>query len=519
MKSVFLLAAATLVAAGCADQPALFPGTPEPAPRVVLPAGDLAVYEQDTVTLDVRGDGAARAQLLVLDSAGAVLWRSEEAPVRGAAAAVPVSGVGIGVPRGAVLRVTGALVTRDGERYYASDDTAAVRTLSAAATRAMRIFAGRRVRAWSGSNAPADLVAAPELGLAFYANTPQGLIGTLELSGNGGLREPVAAGAAPAKLAYSRGVLAALSADGGEVSFLRAGPEGLSPERRTLLPALEIEADTSFLAAARPAGRTLALACAPGCDAPVAVIPSALVVLKGTAGAAPGVVRIVPADSTAPSRLVLPGHESAVRGDSAVALAVFTPMAPDGSRRLLQSRAGASRCLSASLPDVVALAPDGRLYAGSAATPPPCGPGTRIVRLDSALSGAPAVSALAVRNTLAEARLGAVGDLQLSDDGTRLLVRGDSAVLVTDADLRVLGTLPVTGATAVAWLRGAGAPARIAVADSTGVAVYDAARLTRLVHIPVGRTARPLVFVHRAEEDVLAAPIAGGFVVARVPAP
>jgi len=27
------------------------------------------------------------------------------------------------------------------------------------------------------------------------------------------------------------------------------------------------------------------------------------------------------------------------------------------------------------------------------------------------------------------------------------------------------------------------------------------------------------VFVHRADEDVLAAPIAGGFVVARVPAP
>lgn len=519
MKSVFLLAAAALVAAGCADQPALFPGTPARPPRVVLPAGDLALYEQDTVTLDVRGEGAVRAQLLVLDSAGSVVWRSEEAPVLGTAAAVPVSGMGSGVPRGAVMRVTGSVVTKDGERYYASDDTAAVRTLSASATRTIRIFAGRRVRAWSGSYVPADLVAAPDLGLAFYANTPLGAIGTLELSESGVLLAAVAAGAAPAKLAYSRGLLAALSADGGEVSFLRAGPEGLSPARRTLLPALEIEADTSFLAAARPAGRTLALACAPGCDAPVAVIPSALLVLKGTAGAAPGVVRIVPADSTAPSRLVLPGHESAVRGDSAVTLAVFTPAAPGGARRLLQSRAGASRCLSASLPDVVALAPDGRLYAGSAATTPPCGPGTRVVRLDSALSGAPAVSALGVRNTLAEARLGAVADLQLSDDGTRLLVHGDSAVLVTDADLRVLGTLPVTGATAVAWLRGAGAPARIAVADSTGVGVYDPAHLTRLVHIPVGRTAGPLVFLHRAAGDVLAAPIAGGFVVARVPAP
>lgn len=519
MKRAFLIAAAALAAAGCTDQPALFPGTPARPPRVVLPAGEISVYEQDTVLIDVRGDGGARAQLLALDSAGTIVWRSEEAPVTGGSAAVPVSDVGSGVVRGAVIRVTGAVVTAGGERFYASDDTTAVRTLSESASRPMRVFTGRRVRLVCGAQ-PSDLVAAPHLGRAYYAVPAQGVVGALDVSEGGRLAGVTEAGAAPAQLAFAGGVLAALSSDGGELSFLRAEAGGLTLIRRTLLPALEIEADTTFVAAARPAGRALALACAPGCDAPVAVVPSALVVLKGSAGVAPGVVRIVPAaDSAAAPRLVLPGYETAVRGDSAATMVVFTPTAPDGTRRLLQRRTGASRCLSTSLPDLVALSGDGRLYAASGASTPPCGPGTRIVRVDTVLSEAPGVSALGVRNTLAEARLGPVAELQLSDDGSRLLVRGDSGVAITDADLRVLGTISVPGVTAATWLRGAGAPARIAVADSTGVSVYDAARMTRLAHLSIGNTAGPIVFMRHAGGDVVAAPIAGGFVVAKVTAP
>ncbi len=518
MKRV-ILAAAALVAAGCTDQPALFPNTPERPPRVVLPAGEIAVYEQDTVVIEVRGDGAVRAQLLALDSAGAILWRSEEAPITGAAAAVPVSDVGITVPRGTAIRVTGSVVTAGGERFYASDDTTAVRTLAGSASRTMRLYAGRRVRLGSGVHA-SDLVAAPELGVAFYAVPAEGSIGALDLLDGGKLLAGINAGAAPTKLAYAGGVLAALSADGGELSFMRTGPGGLVLIRRTLLPALEIEADTTFVAAVRPAGRALALACAAGCGAPVAVVPSGLVVLKGSAGTGPGVVRIVPAlDSIAPPRLVLPGYDGAVRGDSSATIAVLTPTAPDGTRLLLQRRTGASRCLSTSLPDLVALSADGRLYAGSGAGTPPCGPGTTVVRVDTVLSAAPGLSALGVRNTLAEARLGPVADLQLSDDGSRLLVRGDSGVAIADADLRVLGTLPSPGATAAAWLRGPGAPPRIAVADSTGVTVYDATRMTRLAFIPIGNTAGPIVFLRQAGGDVVAAPISGGFVVAGIPAP
>ena len=519
MKRAFLIAAAALAAAGCTDQPALFPGTDPRPPRVVLPAGEIAVYEQDTIVIDVRGDGAVRAQLLALDSAGAVVWRSEEAPVTGTIASVAVSDVGSGIARGTMLRVTGAVVTAQGERFYASDDTAAVRTLSESASRPMRVFAGRRIRLAGGVHAT-DLVAAPDLGLAYYAVASRGIVGAVDPTGGGRLQGGIEAGGGPAKLAYAGGVLAALSLDGGEVSFMRAGAGGLSLIRRTLLPALEIEADTTFVAAVRPAGGALALACLPGCEAPVAVVPSGLVVLKGSGGAVPGAVRIVPAiDSLAAPRLVLPGYESAVRGDSAVTLTVFTPTAPDGTRRLLQRRSGASRCLSTSLPDLVALSADGRLYAGSAASTPPCGPGTRIVRWDTVLSDAPATSALGVRNTLAEARLGPVADLQLSDDGARLLVRGDSGVAVTDADLRVLATLSIPGATAAAWLRGAGAPARIAIADSTGVAIYDAARMTRLAHVAIGSTAGPIVFLRHGGGDVVVAPISGGFVVAGVAAP
>jgi hypothetical protein len=514
-----MITAAVLLGAGCTDQPALFPGIPDRAPRVVLPAGEIALYEEDSIVLEVSGDGGVRAQLLILDDAGAVAWRSQEASVQGTVAAVEVSGLGNSVPRGAVMRLTAAVMTSDGERYYASDDTLAVRTLSQSATRALRVYSGRRVRVWSGGQVAADMVGAPDLGVAYYASPAEGRIGILDLNGPGRLLAGTAA-TTPARLAYAGGIVAAMSADGGELAFMRALPDGLQPLRRTLLPALEIEADTSFLAAARPAGWALGFACAPGCDTPVAVVTSGLVPLKGAAGPAPGVVRLIPAlDSETPQRVVLPAYEAAVRGDSAIGVAVFTPAAPDGARRLLQHRTGVSRCLSTWLPDVVALSADGRLYAGSGAASPACGPGTRIVRVDTVHSAAPAVSALGVRNTLAESRLGRLVELQLSDDGTRLLVRSDSVLAITDGDLRVLSTLQATGVTAAAWLRGPLAPARIAVADDAGITIYDPDRMLRLADIQVGPTRGPIVFLNRVDGVVVAAPIAGGFVVARVSVP
>jgi hypothetical protein len=453
--------AALLGLAACMDRPALFEPAEGGAAVLRLPAGELAFYESDTLRVAVEDAPAgARVQLLLLDPARAVLWRSALVPIAGGAANVPVEEIPAAVTRGAALLLTGTVADAEGRRLYASDDSAAVASLAQAATRTVRVWAGRRVRAGDGGTPP-DLAAAPELGRVFFPVPEAGAVGVLELSGDGRLGGTFPAGVRPERVAYRAGVLAALGAGGGEISFMRADAAGTSPPSSALLPALELELDTTFLGAVRPVGRALALGCtAAACAEVFAAVPSGVQVLEGTVAqpGTAGVLRVVGArvdggvDAPLP-RLVLPGFTDALRGDTSAAAAVFAPAAPSGGRELLQRRDAVSACLSTALGGSrLAAGSDGVVFVAGAG--PACGPGTSILRIEAAPGDDAAASALAIRNTQAEDRLGTVLDLQLSDDGAALLVLGEDGVAVLDPYLRVRGTLTVAGARAVAWLRG-----------------------------------------------------------------
>lgn len=521
--SGFALVVAVLVAAAaCVDRPALFePEKPGGGVRLTLPPGSLAVYERDTVVLQIDAGeaGGARVQMLLLDSTRTVRWRSAEVPVRGFHVAVPVEDVPPTVERGAELLVTAVLSDDSGSRFYASDDSASVSALARAAVRPVRIYAGRRIRGGAGSY-PADLALAPELGWAFFPVPEDGRVGVLELAGEGRVAGYFDVGPRPERVAYRAGVLAVLGAGGGEVSWVRAAAgEAPAVVGRMLLPPLELELDTLTTVAVRPVGQAIRLACGdPVCASPHALLPSGVQVIDGTvphpAGA--GVLRVLrmadPGDGlTGP--IVLPGHNAAVRGDTMLTAAVFAPTA-DGRTRV-QARTDASGCLATALGGVhVAASADGVVYAAGAGTQPACGAGTGLVRIEDAATPAARLSTVAVHNSLADDRIGRVLDLQLSDDGTALLVLGDESIAVLDPLLRVQAILPAPGARAIAWRRGGGA-GRFAIADGNGVSVYDAGRLTRIARIPLGPTSGPIVYLSRgAGPGVIAAAIPGGFAVA-----
>lgn len=522
------LAAALLVAAAaCVDRPALFePEKPGGGVRLTLPSGSLAVYERDTVVFQVDAAtevSGARVQLLFLDSARTVLWRSAEVPVRGGDVAVPVDGVSAAVERGVELQATAVLSDDSGSRFYASDDSVSVATLARAAVRPARVYAGRRVRVGGGSQ-PADLALAPELGWAFFPVPEEGRVGVLDLAGEGRVAGYLDVGPRPERLAYRAGVLAVLGAGGGEVSWVRAAAgEAPAVVGRTLLPPLEVELDTLTTVAVRPVGQAIRLGCDdPGCTTPHALLPSGVQVIEGTVPdpARAGVLRVLRrtdpgAGLTGP--IVLPGHNPAVRGDTMLTASVFAPTAEGRTR--VQARTDASGCLVTALGGVhIAASADGVVYAAGAGTQPACGAGTALVRIEDAGTPAARLSTVAIHNSLADDRIGRVLDLQLSDDGTALLVLGDESVVVLDTLLRVQAILPAPGARSIAWRRGGGG--RFAVADGDGVSVYDAGRLTRIARIPIGPTAGPIVYLSRgAGPDVVAAAIPGGFVVATAPAP
>jgi hypothetical protein len=529
LRAILICVGLSAVAsAGCVERAPLFQQEPEPgAPHLVLP-GELTVYESDTATVAVDGGNAisdVRVQLLLLDSARNVLWRSGSAPVAASGrAAVAVDSVPANVLRGAELLVTGVVTDASGHRFYASDDSVPAERLADAAVRPARVWAGRRVRVPDRS-ADGEIAGAPEFGRAFFPMPGSAALGVLDLTGAGALAGSVAARGAPERLAYRSGVLAVLGSGGGELSFFRVSADGLSAlGGGGLLPPLEMELDTTLAVAVRPTATALAMGCErAACSAMYAFLPSAVEVVEGAVASpgSAGVLRAVPvAAGPGSAGLVLPAYTDAVRGDTSATARVLVPDAPSGARKLVQQVANASYCLATSFGSArVAASADGVVYVASPAPGGGCGPGTVLLRLEAAASGTATASSLAIRNTLADNRLGNLVDLQLSEDDGMLLALADSSVLVLDPFLRIRGTLKVPGARAVAWLRG-GSAARFAVADATGVSVYEAERLVAVARLAVGPTSGSLLFLGRAGlPPVISAAVPGGFVVVPVSAP
>ena len=537
---VALCAVLLVLGTSCMDQGELFGPEPEPpegAPLVRLSAPAYVLYEGDHVTVRVeRLDGReAQAEVLVLDRAREVVWRSSRAPVADTLARVPVAGLPQRLFADTTLSLSAALEV-EGVRVYAGDDTTAVLARDEAAIRPVRFYPGEVVGLDAGR--PQSFALDAATGRLYFAARDRARIGVIDLSSRrevAGVDVPTG----PVALRFLGGRLGALIADGTELAVFEAGPD-LTLQERILLPTLRLDVETlraaadsakpaqvdTLAAVLRPYARGLAWGCAdPGCSSPVAFTASQLFEAdRAEATAAMRRVGIAGSPSVAP--VVVPGYQPGVLpSDTTPSRVRIFAARQSGTDSLVFDRADRMRCptvmLGGAAFDVATEGP-AVLYAAVEGESP-CGDGTRLMRVDGAASDDPRVSALARRNLLGDDRIGAVSELRVSPDRQLVLVRAEDRVHLFDADLRLRATLEVEDPTAVAWVEGGPAASLyFAVAAADGVALYDTVRRVVVTRFPLGPTRENLLAVWRSGGEVVAA--AGpldrdGVVTARVPVP
>lgn len=519
-----------LCVAACVDQGELF--GPEPigpdAPRVRLTESSYVLYEGDLVSVRLQGWDAAvggAVEVMVLGTDRQVLWRSPGVPATDTLIQIPVQDVPPALFEVDDLLLTAALELREG-RVYASDDTIAVFTRDSAAVRSVKFYPGEVVALSAGS--PQSFALDPASGRLYFAAGDRAQIGVISLAEARelqGLDVPTG----PIDLRFTAGMLGALVAEGTELAVYDAR-EGLEAQGRSLLPTLRLEIETAgaddgtevdtLRAAVRPYGRGIGWSCRDAaCDGAVAFIASGI---SGTeAGEGTGVMRRVAVgagDQVTP--LVIPRFQKGLTpGDTIESRVRLWSAAETGADSAVFNAADRVRCGTLALGGTAFdLGPTGILYV---ATSGGCGDGTRILRVDSAVSDNPRINALAQRNLAGEDRIGAATELRVSPDGRFVLVRTDDQVHVLDADLRLRGSVPVTGPTAIAWVE-AITSSLFAVASDDGVAVYDSDRRAIVARFPLGPTRERLLVVWRHGAELIAAAAPrdrSGVVAARVPYP
>ncbi|MBB4635993.1 hypothetical protein [Longimicrobium terrae] len=533
-----LLALALAGAAGCIDQGALFgpdPETHDGAPRVRLPAARYTLFEGDRVALRLEAlEGDARAELLVLDAAREVVWRSGAVQAADTVVEVPVGALPPRLLADTTLSLTAA-VDAGGTRVWATDDTAAVLSRERAALRPVRFHAGRVVAL--DADRPRSFALDPIGGRLYFAAPGRAVIGVVDLA-SGREEDGTAVPSGPVALRFHYGRLGALISGGTELAVFRAAP-ALTLAHRVLLPTLVLDIQTprpaaegdtpaqvdTLRATVRPYAAGLAWGCPDGeCESPLAFASSGL---AGTDPAAAGaVLRRVPLAATPAAPLVIPVFQPGwAAEDTAPSRVWIFAAASSGGDSLVHLTEDGLGCATTVLGHgVFDLSParPGVLYAASA-DESACGDGTRLTRVDDAASARPRLSALARRNQLGEDRIGRVLELRVSPDGALVLVRTADAVQVLDADLRLRGTVEVPGASAIAWVEGPEPGSdHFAVASDRGVVLYDTARRREAARFPLGSTGEGLLVVWRTGGELVAAAAPrdrDGLVSARIPAP
>ncbi|HET6230555.1 MAG TPA: hypothetical protein VFE05_10845 [Longimicrobiaceae bacterium] len=529
-----------LMAGGCMDQGDLFRPVPERvahAPRLRLTAESYVLYEGDRVPLRVDSlDGRqGSVEVLVLDRARAVVWRSAPVALSDSLVSVPVTGLPATVYGDTTLALSADLDV-DGHRVYASDDTAPALSRDSAASRPVRFYPGAVLAVGVGQPQAFALDAAT--GRLFYSVRERARIGVLDLAlgrETAGVEVPTG----PVALRFRGGRLGALVADGTELMVFDAvGVPSLTG--RMLLPTLRLDVQTlraagdsatpaqvdTLAAAVRPYAAGLAWGCAdPACAGLVAFTSSRLAGVDATDGSAV-MRRLAPGGGAPAAPLVVPAYSAGVLPSDTVPsrVRIFAGGAGGGDSLVFDGQ-DRMRCPTASLgagPFDVAPGSAAVLYA-SVVGDLACGDGTRIMRIDQAAADAPRFDALARRNELGEDRIGVVKEIRVSPDGQYVLVRGADRVHLLDAALRLRATVAISAPSAIAWVEGSAAgSAYFAVAGADGVDLYDTASRTVVARLPLGPTREDLLAVWRygAELVAAAAPLSrDGLVVARIPVP
>lgn len=540
MQLKHICALLALALGACVDRPDLV----GPGPTIVSPSAPLLRLGSDTLALregdrlalavDTRGASGVRAEILLVDSARAILWRSGAAAVRDSAI-VTFTGLPPDVARGRRVFLTGSLTGADARRVYATRDTAAAASLARAALQPVLVYEGRLLAA---EGRVVALAAARDLGRVYFADAEKGAIGVVELAtlSYGG---SFAVGAHPEALAYARGRLAVLSDNGVEVAAfdVASGNRLLS---KTLLPPLlarmrvpsgkpdekgEQQLD-SFLYQVRPYARNIALVCvgsATACPELAAFGSSELLdPAKGSQGTG---LREFSFAGRGSSFLVAPRFNLATiaRDSFPAALTLLDASTPAGEDSVVYTAEAVGRCnlLNSGGPAIAGSPyPNGAVYVGLDASSPDCPLGVPLLRVDNPDGPTSSISALAFRNLLGENRIRETRALDVSEDGTRVLVLDRDRVHLLDDALRLRASLELPGAQAVAWLREEGAASRFAVVTRDAVEIYGT-NLVRQGRIVLGPLSGLAAFarVGGAPVVVVAPRDAKGLLVARIPLP
>jgi hypothetical protein len=345
-----------------------------------------------------------------------------------------------------------------------------------------------------------------------------------------------------------RGRLGVLSDAGTEVAAfdVAAGNRLLS---KTLVPPLlaDMKAPTGQLDAngnsqlqhfryqVRPYARNLALVCeGPGSDcAEVAAFGSSDMQDAGTGSQGVGLRVVSFAGRTGYPFLAAPRFDLAtVARDSFPAdLATLDASVPTGRDSVVYQAGGVGRCNMLNSGGTAVAAsptPNGSIYVALDPRVSDCKLGVPLIRLDhpagpGATPGAQPsrVSVLAFRNLLGENRITESRALDVSEDGSRLLVLDRDRVHILDDALRLRKTLAVPGVQAAAWLREEGAVSSFAVVTEDAVEVYAARDMVRQGKLVLGRLSGLAAFARvNGETVVVVVPRDGkGVLVARIPLP
>jgi hypothetical protein len=541
--SAWAAGALALALAACVDQPDFIgPGTGATvsanAPLLRLTADTLALREGDRLTfpVDTRGAATVQAEILLVDSARSILWRSGVSGQLRDSVVVAFTGLPESVARGRRVFLSGALIDAQGKRFYATRDTIPAVSLDKAALQPTIVYEGRLLNV---EGRVVALAAARDLGKVYFADNTKGTIGVVDLA-TLSLSGTFAVGAHPDALAYMRGRLGVLSENGVEVAAfdVAAGNRFLG---KTLMPPLlavltapvgKPDADGNqqyegYRYRIRPYAKNLALVCAGGAGCPsVAAFGSSEMFDPDEGSFGTGLRELAFAGRTAPPFFAAPRFNLAtIAKDSFPATyQLLDASIPVGRDSLVYQAADIGRCGMLNTGGVaIAGSPyaDGSVYVGLDGKATDCKLPVPLVRVDNPDDPMPTVSALAFRNLLGEDRIKETRALDVSEDGSRVLVLDRDQVHILDDALRVRAFLAVPGVQAAAWLRENGLVSRFAVVTEDAVEIYGTVDLVRQGRIVLGKLAGLAAFARvNGETVVVVVPRdAKGVLVARIPLP
>ncbi|MBD0321408.1 MAG: hypothetical protein ICV87_13800, partial [Gemmatimonadetes bacterium] len=436
--------ALALALAACVDQPGFIgPGNGTTvsanAPLLRLTADTLALREGDRLTfpVDTRGGASVQAEILLVDSARNVLWRSGASAQLRDSAVIAFTGLPESVARGRRVFLSGALIDAEGKRFWATRDTIPAASLAQAALQPTIVYEGRLLTV---EGRVVALAAARDLGKVYFADNTKGTIGVVDLA-TLSLTGTFAVGAHPDALAYMRGRLGVLSENGVEVAAfdVAAGNRFLG---KTLMPPLlaalsapagKPDADGNrqydhFRYQVRPYARNLALVCAGGAGCPsLAAFGSSEMIDPDKGSFGTGLRELAFAGRTAPPFFSAPRFNLAtIAKDSFPATyQLLDASVPVGRDSLVYEAADVGRCNMLNTGGAAIAGsphPNGSVYVGLDGKATDCKLSVPLVRVDNPDDPMPIVSALAFRNLLGDDRIKETRALDVSEDGSRVLV-------------------------------------------------------------------------------------------------